>query len=127
MTGPSDINYQQMHDFEHSVHSNLRLLPPSKIGLIEHAKRAAYEAGWAWYKCKENVELPNPEMWGLRKTKSGRFEPKWQDIQDPIDAETVTQTCGCLKGKCINCLCRKIPPSIAFYTANANDDASTHL
>ena len=77
MTGPCDINYQRMHDFEHSVHSNLRLLPPSKICLIEHAKRAAYEAGWAWYQCKENVELPNPEMleknnvWAIRTKMAG--------------------------------------------------------
>ena len=45
MTGISDLNFQRMQDFEHSVHSNLRLLPPSKAGYIEHIKTAAFEAG----------------------------------------------------------------------------------
>ena len=34
-----------MREFEWSTHSNLRLLPPSRIGLLEHAKRACYQAG----------------------------------------------------------------------------------
>ena len=32
ITGISDLNFQRMQDFEHSVQSNLRLLPPSKAG-----------------------------------------------------------------------------------------------
>ena len=60
MTGISDLNFQRMQDFEHSVHSNLRLLPPSKAGHIEHIKRAAFEADWVAHQCKENVDLPSP-------------------------------------------------------------------
>ena len=106
--GPVDIDFQRMHDFEHSVHSNLRLLPPSKLGLIEHIKRASYEAGWVVYQCKENVELPNPKLWVWKKTESGQFEPKWQNIADPIDAEkVVTATCSCVKAKCTSCQCSK--------------------
>ena len=108
VVGPVDIDFQRMHDFEHSVHSNLRLLPPSKLGLIEHIKRASYEAGWVVYQCKENVELPNPELWAWKKTESGQFEPKWQNIADSIDAEkVVTATCSCVKAKCTSCQCSK--------------------
>ena len=107
MTGQCDIDYQRMRDFEHSVHSNLRLLPPPKIGLTEHTKRASYKAGWVWYQCKEDVHLPNPELWGWKKTSSGQFESKWQNIQDPFDAEIVTLTFGCVKAKCTDCLCSK--------------------
>ena len=51
-----------MQDFEHSVHSNLRLLHPSKAGDTEHIKRAAFEVGWVAYQCKENVDLPSPGL-----------------------------------------------------------------
>ena len=60
MTGISDLYFQRMQDFEHSVHSNLRLLPPSKVGHIEHIKKAAFEAGWVAHQCKEDVDLSSP-------------------------------------------------------------------
>ena len=41
MTGISDLNFQQKQDFEHSVQSNLHLLHLSKVGHMEHIKRAA--------------------------------------------------------------------------------------
>ena len=31
-----DIDSLRMRDFEHSTHDNLRLLPPSRDGLLEH-------------------------------------------------------------------------------------------
>ena len=40
------IDTKRMKDFEHSTHGNLRLLPPSRSGLMEHVKRSAYYAGW---------------------------------------------------------------------------------
>ena len=57
MTGISDLNFQRMQHFEHSLHSNLRPLPPSKAGHIEHIKRAAFEVDWVAYQCKKNVDL----------------------------------------------------------------------
>ena len=32
--------------FKGSLHNNLRLIPPSRVGLIEHVKRASYQGGW---------------------------------------------------------------------------------
>ena len=97
-----------MREFEHSTHSNLRLLPPSKVGLIEHAKRAAYEAGWVVYQCEENLELPDPQEWGWQRSENGQFAPQWQKIVDPIDPiKVVTVTCMCVKAKCTNCACSK--------------------
>ena len=49
MTGISDLNFQRMQGFEHSVQSNLRLLPLSKAGHIEHIKRATFETSWVAY------------------------------------------------------------------------------
>ena len=107
MVGPHDINVQRMRDFEHSAHGNLRLLPPSRSGLVEHAKRAAYEAGWTWFQCLENVDMPSPLEWGWREDNSGTFLPKWQDMEIPIEAEFVVSTCSCVKAKCSNCNCKK--------------------
>ena len=103
---PKDINLLRMIDFEHSTHNNLRLLPPSRVGLIEHIKRAAYEGGWVYYHCMENANLPDPQEWGW-KLKSYRFIPKWQIVTDLIDPLDLTVTCSCTKQKCTNCLCRK--------------------
>ena len=104
-----DIDVQRMREFEHSTHSNLQLLPPSKNGLLEHLKRAAYEAGWVVYQCIENVELPDPQNWGWKRIGNGRFVPQWQLCDNPIDPITVvTNTCMCVTAKCNNCTCSKL-------------------
>ena len=102
MTSISALNFQRMQDFEHSVHSHLRYLPPSKAGHIEHIKRTAFEADWVAYQCKENVDLPSPELWGRKLAEN--FLPKCQAIENPIDPERLaTVTCSCIKAKCSRC------------------------
>ena len=95
-----------MVDFEHSIHNNLRLIPPSKVGLFEHIKRASLESGWISYQCKENVSLRDPQEWGWMLV-NGKYIPKWQDINNPIDAYLVTETCSCSTSKCLRCNCGK--------------------
>ena len=104
---PANIDLLRMRDFEHTAHNNLRFLPPSRNGLLQHCKRAAYEAGWVQRQCMENVELPDPTLWGWREM-NDEFIPRWQEIEDPIDAiKIVTATCSCVKAKCTNCQCSK--------------------
>ena len=62
MTAISDLNFQRMQDFKHSMQTNLSLLPPSKAGHTEHIKRSAFETSWVAYQCKENVDLSSPEL-----------------------------------------------------------------
>ena len=108
VTGPVDIDVLRMRDFEHSTHNNLRLLPPSKTGLLQHSKRAAYEAGWVQRQCLEDVSLPDPLMWGWSRV-DDEFVPKWQDVEHPIDAiKVVTATCSCAKAKCTKCSKQKL-------------------
>ena len=99
---PIDIDIQRMRDFEYSTYNNLRLLPPSKLGLIEHIKRAANAAGWVEYQCVENVSLPNPIGWGWGRT-NGKYSPTWQVTTQTIDTEDVTTICSCSKEKCNKC------------------------
>ena len=116
-----------MQDFEHSVHINSRLLPPSKAEHIEHIKRATFEAGWVAYQCKENVDLSSPELWNWKLTENGKFLPKWQEIENHIDPERlVTVTCSYLKAKCSSCQCSRLGIGcITFCKANGN--VSMHL
>ena len=102
----TEIDHYRMREFECSTHSNLRLLPPSRIGMLEHAKRACYQAGWIWRHCISNTELPNPEQWGW-KLVNGQYAPLWQTLEEQVDGEVVTITCSCKSAKCKQCSCAK--------------------
>ena len=105
-----DINSLRMRDFEYSTHNNLRLLPPSRDGLLEHFKRAAYEGGWVHYQCVENVELPPVIAYGRIRQANGRIVPKWCSKEcDPL---ILTSVCTCLKAKCTSCNCAKKSPPL---------------
>ena len=58
------LDQYRMREFECSLHNNIRLIPPSKIGLLEHVKRAFCQGGWIWQHCINNTELPDPNQWG---------------------------------------------------------------
>ena len=107
--GTHDINITRMREFEYSTHNNLRLLPPSRLGLKEHIKRATYEAGWVWNQCIQNIRLPNPEDYGWILV-NNKYSPTWQQLTpttEIIDAEILTQTCSCASEKCEKCKCVK--------------------
>ncbi len=43
----------------------LEHIPPTSAALLEHTKRAAYQAGYCWGQCLEaRQELPSPSDWG---------------------------------------------------------------
>ena len=105
----SGINYYRIREFECSTHNNLRLLPPSKIGLLEHVKRACYQGGWIWRHCITNTVLPDPEQWGWRLI-DGQYIPLWQTLAEQVDSEVITscktvkyQQCSCAR-KGVNCI-----------------------
>ena len=101
------LDEKRMKDFENSTHNNLRLLPPSRLGLKEHVKRSAYYAGWINHQCIENVDLPSPVDWGWGLN-GGDFLPVWQTRGENItDADFVTMVCGCTTDKCSGCRCAK--------------------
>ena len=65
----SSLNAERLSDFEYSLHSCLRMIPPSRVGLVEHIKRAAYYAGYINRLSVENITLPLPVDWGGLCTK----------------------------------------------------------
>ena len=50
-------------------------LPPTEAALIEHTKRAAYQAGHVWAQMFTTVpSLSSPSEWGWLQTNDGGWE-----------------------------------------------------
>ena len=108
------IDSERLLDFEHSTHSNLKLIPPSRAGLKEHVKPAAYHAGWVNYQCIGNVSLPPPTDWAW-SMENGLNKPVWDSSVCSVTADLLTSTCGCTTEKCLKCKCATSSlPCLAF-------------
>ena len=78
----------------------------SKLGLIEHTKRARLQGGWLWRECLYNVLLPDPTRWGWKE--SGEWLiPCCQQCGDYIQVNNIIQTCTCKINGCKSCKCSK--------------------
>ena len=104
---PGSLAELRFTEFESKAVDNLRVLPPSRPGLIEHIKRSCYQAGWLWVLSYKKVTLPIPELFGWEKDGQGNFKPLWQRSHFKIDFMNVIKTCCCSKGTCKNCSCAK--------------------
>ena len=103
------IDLLRLRDFEYSTHNNLRLIPPSRAGLLQHFMRAAYASGWVAFQCAENIVLPSALEYGYKTLTNGQLVPNW--CNDECDPLYITSTCSCTKAKCTSCNCsRKSPP-----------------
>ena len=54
------INKGRLADFKRLADINLRAIPFSRLGLIEHTKRACLQGGRLWNECLHNVSSPDP-------------------------------------------------------------------
>ena len=94
-----EFNWIGFRDFVYSIQNNLFLLLPSKAGLLEHFKKAAYEGGWVAFQSVGNAELPCSVEYGRKRLTSGQIVRKWFNIKnDPLKLIT---TCSCPKTKCM--------------------------
>ena len=89
-------------------------IPPSQAALLEHSRRAIYQAG-IWATADQTQEdLPSPETWGWSKY-SGTWKPYWTSLQHASKACRELIQCGCnTKAGCIavaaKCSCLKNGP-----------------
>ena len=83
---------------------NLRNIPVSRKGLLEHTRRACLQAGWLWREGKSNVAAQDPTNWGWTKS-DGKFVPKWHTLDEDTDVLKVIQVCNCKKALCKKCKC----------------------
>ena len=88
-----------MLDFEHLLHGNLWLMPPSRSRSKENIKRAAYYAGLVNFQCIENVCLPSPSDSGWRFS-NGLFTSMWHSSEVTFNADSLTATYACSSQKC---------------------------
>ena len=53
--------------------TTIELIPPTQAALIQHVKRATYQAGYCWSQsCIAAPEMPSPFVWGSNDTGMGR-------------------------------------------------------
>ena len=91
--------------FQRSTDNDVRKLPMSRPALLEHTRRACFQAGYLWMECVRNVTLPDPTLWGWQRHE-GSLIPKWQS-DEPSDIGSVLSTCSCKTNICKTCSCAK--------------------
>ena len=83
-------------------------LPPTKAALIEHTKRAAYQAGHCWSQAMIAApELPSPSDWGWTRKEPSGWEVCWTTLPEATKACRELLRCGCTKGCKGQCKCLK--------------------
>lgn len=83
-------------------------LPPTRDALIQHTKRAAYQAGHCWAQMMTPApELPSPREWGWNKNPSGGWSIIWTTQPEAAEACRELLRCGCKAGCRGRCKCQK--------------------
>ena len=83
-------------------------LPPTRAALIQHAKRAAYQAGYCWGQMMIPApELPSPSEWGWVQRDSGCWDIYWTTLPEATLACRQLLRCSCKKGCRGQCKCLK--------------------
>ena len=97
----------RLHKFITSTDNNLHNLPPSRDALLQHAKPVCYEAGYLWRETISNVELPDPTIWGWKRSINGTLLPLWVAELCSTQIDTSMMTCKCYKQLCKYCKCSR--------------------
>ena len=55
--------------------TTIDLIPPTQAALIQHVKRATYQAGYYWSQsCIAAPEMPFSSVWGWTKNDTGKWD-----------------------------------------------------
>lgn len=77
---------------------NMDAIPPTKGALTEHAKRAAYQAGYVWGQSLVlSPVLPSPSDWGWVMKEGLGWSPYWTKLPQTSAAVQTILKCGCKK------------------------------
>lgn len=82
-------------------------IPPTQAALLQHAKRAAFQAGHIWNSSlMKSLSSEVPCFWGWRQNQL-EYEPLWSLLPEVSKACRTLKKCGCTKGcKPKRCTCR---------------------
>ena len=97
-------------------------IPPTYDALLQHTKRAAYQAGHCWVKSLiPTYQLPWPTEWGWTLNTDQKFEPLWTTISQVSEVCQELLKCGCVKGYKGRCKCVKAElPCTALRNCGGN-------
>ena len=73
----TSVGEMRLQKFITSTDSSPRNLPPSRDALLQHAKRVCYQEGYLGRETISNVELPDPTIWGWKRSINGTLHPLW--------------------------------------------------
>ena len=80
-------------------------IPPTSAALLQHVKRAVYQAGHIWGQSSvASPILPSPSDWGWQNP-LGQWEPYWTHLPEAALACRELIKCACLKGCKTRCGC----------------------
>ena len=83
------------------------LLLPSRNALIQHAKRAAFQAGHIWAQCiTRDSQVQSPSSWGWWKD-GDRWKITWTTLQPISECCRELTKCGCKSDCRGRCKCMK--------------------
>ena len=102
----SPFKTQRTNQLIETPDANLRTLVPSPSGILQHIKRACFQAGYLWKLCDTELDIPNPEEWGWKRHTDFTYIPRWQD-EIPSEISSILNVCSCVKGVCSSCSCNK--------------------
>ena len=99
----SDVNAVRQTLFTRGL--QIAKIPPTKNALVQHVRRAVYQAGHVWSQAlTAECALPNPADWGWSSDKDG-WTPVWTTIPDADKCCLELLRCGCKTG-CITRRCK---------------------
>ena len=88
----------------------IEAVPPTADALLQHSKRATYQAGFCWAYCLIPApRLPSSSDWGWQKGPDQLWEPQWITLPDAPQACQERLKCGrkVEKGYMQRCKCVK--------------------
>ena len=80
-------------------------IPPTKDALLQHTRRAVYQAGIWTTSMQTHQVIPSPQEFSWNKP-SNSWEPVWITVPEVSKACRELIKCSC-KGDCSNCKCAK--------------------
>ncbi len=85
-------------------------IPPTQAALLEHTKRATFQAGHVWAQAIiRRPELPSLAKWGWMKSGSdSSWSPLWSTLPEASKACRELIKCGCRKGCQKGCKCKAV-------------------
>ena len=101
------VNEARLDLFAHRQKA-YEMIPPTESALIEHTKRAVYQAGHVWGQSLilEPV-LPSLKEWGWKED-DHNWQPHWTSLPTVAACRQELAKCGCKKQNCPgNCKCFK--------------------